>query len=214
MDNLDNTHLQKVVKHYYQEIERYDWVTEPKYPEKLHHILRRRAVISVINKLIKNKHLTILDIGCGTGFITSRLNFDHVNALDMNKWALQRAIIHTSDRVNFIQGDAENLPVASNMFDLVVSTEMLEHLVQPESALDEIYRIMKPGGLFIGTVPAKHIIFKYRKFLTTTCPVSEPFHNNYTIKEFTPLLKNFREAKVRYCLFKLLIIFIVQKPLL
>lgn len=211
MDNEKNTQLQKEVKRYYQEVERYDWVTAPKYPEKLHHILRRRQVIGTIHKLIKNKKLVILDLGCGTGFITSRLDFEQINALDMNPWALQRAITHTTNRVNFIQGDAENLPLSSNTFDLVICTEMLEHLVEPESALEEVHRIMKPGALFVGTVPAKHIIFKYRKYITTTCPVSEPFHNNYTIKEFAPLLKNFKVSKIQYCLFGMLIIFIVQK---
>jgi len=51
-----------------------------------------------------------------------------------------------------ILADAHSLPCADGAFDLVVSVAVLEHLQCPLIALREVYRVLKPGGTFIGTV--------------------------------------------------------------
>lgn len=49
--------------------------------------------------------------------------------------------------------DARMLPIMKNSVDVVVCTEVLEHLCMPAQCIDEIYRVMKPSGIFIGSVP-------------------------------------------------------------
>jgi SAM-dependent methyltransferase len=49
---------------------------------------------------------------------------------------------------------AEQLPVVSDRFDLVICTQMLEYVAQPRSVVDEIYRVLKPGGKFLLSVPS------------------------------------------------------------
>jgi ubiquinone/menaquinone biosynthesis C-methylase UbiE len=208
----DYSELQSEVKRYYQQIERYDWVNDTKYPEKLFHILRANKVVSIVNKYTANDHVNILDVGCGTGLITRKLNSPHITALDINPWALERARLNVkNDNVNFVLGDAEELPFSDGQFDIVVCTEMLEHIVRPDLALECIYRILKPEALLIGSVPSKNVIWKLRKTITSTSPVQEPFHNNYNIKEFKSLLSHFDILKIWYCIFGLTIVFIAQK---
>lgn len=50
-------------------------------------------------------------------------------------------------------GDAQNIPVKSNAVDCVKCTELLEHVEHPEKVLDEISRILKPGGILILSTP-------------------------------------------------------------
>ena len=53
-------------------------------------------------------------------------------------------------------GDAGRLPFADNSFDVVICSEVLEHLPDVDAALDEITRIVKPGGRFALSVPRGH----------------------------------------------------------
>jgi ubiquinone/menaquinone biosynthesis C-methylase UbiE len=204
--------IQDEVKTYYREIERYDWISDTKYPEKLFHLVRAKTISSIVNRLIQNENTTILDVGCGTGLITSRIRGGEITALDMNRWNLERAKMHTArEKVTFVPGDAEALPCSSNSFDIVICTEVLEHLLRPDLALKEINRVLKPGSFFVGSVPTKSIIWKYRKYISTSSPAAEPFHNNFTVEEFKPLLANFKIINMKYGAFGLTLFFIVQK---
>ena len=196
------------VKRYYIETERYDWVTDIKYPEKLFHILRERGIANNITKYGSGER--ILDLGCGTGLITRHVNCREIIALDINQWAVKKAKSRL-EHIKFVVGDAENLPFKSDSFDIIICTDVLEHLLNPKQSLQELHRVMKSGAKLIGTVPSKNIIWKYRKLLTTTCPVSEPFHNNYNISELKSLLANFSIIKIRYGAFGLELFFIGSK---
>ena len=52
-----------------------------------------------------------------------------------------------------IVGDASKIPIRDKSVDLVILTEVLEHLTLPAQSINEIYRIIKPGGEFIGSAP-------------------------------------------------------------
>jgi len=195
------------LKAYYIKGEHYDWVTAPRRLEKIFHRQRERETTKVINKYKKGS--LVLDAGCGTGFITRQLD-GCVIGLDINTWNLQQARKHASS-VNFVLGDIENLPVKNNKLDLVVCTETLEHLEQPEKAIAELHRVLKSGGRLIGSVPHHHLVWKLRKFTLTTCPVSEPFHHNYVIPEVKTMLRNFKLVFIHTRLFGLNVFFVAEK---
>ena len=86
-----------------------------------------------------------LDIGCRDGYWSEKLKSRgfEVQALDLEP-AYSGAIKH----------DVENgLPFGSQSFDLVWCTEVIEHLYKPKYLLDEIERVLKPGGVAILTTP-------------------------------------------------------------
>jgi len=70
------------VKRYYVEEERYDWVTDPKYPEKLFHRWRERAIVNRLKALSLSGR--ILDLGAGTGLLSRHLDGAMVVSLDIN----------------------------------------------------------------------------------------------------------------------------------
>jgi len=51
-------------------------------------------------------------------------------------------------------GNAEHLPLRAAHFDLVICTQMLEYVPEPASAVAEIFRVLKPGGMFLLSVPS------------------------------------------------------------
>jgi len=61
----------------------------------------------------------------------------------------------SNKKTNFLSGSAYSLPFSDNTFDLVVCSEVLEHLHEYKDAIAEISRVMKPGGKFLASVPAE-----------------------------------------------------------
>ncbi len=56
--------------------------------------------------------------------------------------------------IGVLRGDARKLPFPDATFDIVITSEVLEHIQDDVAALAEMVRVLKPGGRFAGTVPA------------------------------------------------------------
>lgn len=66
--------------------------------------------------------------------------------MDLSPGMLERARAKLGRAVGWVAGDAARLPLRSGAFDLAVSTNALHHWPQPIGALDEIRRVLRPGG--------------------------------------------------------------------
>lgn len=98
-------------------------------------------------ELIPVDVMSVLDIGCGNGFITNRINKPFVLGLDFSRNSLKKV------KTNSIQGSIEALPIKRKTFDLIILTEVLEHLDDEvyKKAIAEIRRLSSP--YLIITVP-------------------------------------------------------------
>ena len=93
----------------------------------------------------------VLDIGCGGGFLANYLaSVGHrVTGIDASSDALAVAARHDfGQTVHYQQGDALRLPFADASFDVVCAMDFLEHVENPEHAIAEAARVLKPSGLF------------------------------------------------------------------
>ena len=97
------------------------------------------------------KNFVVADIGGGNSpyyeyfgpYASKYLSVDiNISASDSDK----RPII-------FIEGTAEAIPLEDASVDLVLCNQVLEHVIDPAKSASEIWRILKPGGIFIGSVP-------------------------------------------------------------
>jgi ubiquinone/menaquinone biosynthesis C-methylase UbiE len=98
-----------------------------------------------------NEKSRILEIGCGTGVITSELkgySSFQISGIDIQFDRLE--VAKTKDNLsNYDCGDVYHLPYSNNSFDFVVSHYLFLWLQEPVQALTEIMRVLKPGGQVI-----------------------------------------------------------------
>jgi len=97
----------------------------------------------------------ILEIGCGDGFFSSQLaNRDcNVTGIDLSAEGIAKAKRRVPSGV-FREHDLANpLPFADASFDAIWCSEVLEHLFAPLSVLEEAFRVLRPGGRMLITVP-------------------------------------------------------------
>lgn len=119
---------------------------------------RERRIIDELKKFEWN---SLLDIGCQNGrqLVQLRSIFPdkELTGLDISNDAIEvaRRILPSAD---FVASSAESMPFANNWFDVAYMTETLEHVIDVDVVLKEVYRVTKPNGTFIGSVP----IGKYR----------------------------------------------------
>ena len=114
--------------------------------------LRRSELDLVIPFLIKRAK--ILEIGAGTGYqanILRELGYNVVPidlALDLRTSAHSRLHAEYS-KLNIVEYDGENIPFPDSHFDVVFSSNVLEHIDNLEKIQDETKRVLKPGGIAI-----------------------------------------------------------------
>jgi len=100
----------------------------------------------------------VLEIGCGAGrAIRSLKRFRpevEVYGCDISLPALKKAVIYPENG-NYQQADACQLPYRDVTFVAIVVWDVIEHLDQPELAIKEMHRILKPGGLVSAVVPCE-----------------------------------------------------------
>lgn len=96
--------------------------------------------------------LRVLDVGCGHGIISEHIwkMGNYVTCVDL---PMVTSITHKRRVLLVVASDAEQLAFASNSFDVVLSSEVLEHLWNPHGFLDEAHRILKANGHLILEVP-------------------------------------------------------------
>jgi ubiquinone/menaquinone biosynthesis C-methylase UbiE len=182
------------VRDYYRDIETYDWVDvadNVRGLEAFFHRNRRRTVKTLLKRYRAEEPM--LDAGCGTGLNLASMPAGSTG-IDLNPRNLDLIRKRLPNR-QLVQGDIEKMPFDDASFATVVCTEVLEHVPYPATALKEIHRVLKPRGVLIGSVPCRSFIWNLR-FLSSTCPGEEPFHNEYVIPEVREMLAGFKIERV------------------
>lgn len=95
-----------------------------------------------------------LDLGCGDGRLSARLDAGELTIADVSDVALQRALRRLpAARAVALDPDAP-LPLPDNSFDLVLCAETIEHVRDVQLLLSEARRVLRPGGSIALTTPA------------------------------------------------------------
>jgi SAM-dependent methyltransferase len=133
-----------------------DWVYRELYELEDRHWWfrgRRSVVWSLMRKAGLPTRPRILDAGCGTG--RNLVEFGHLGeaeGVDFSSEAV--AFCHRRGLHDVRQAPLEELPFSDGRFDLILATDVIEHLEDDRRALSELRRVAAPGARLIVTVPA------------------------------------------------------------
>jgi SAM-dependent methyltransferase len=100
----------------------------------------------------------LLDLGCGTGLFLSRRAADcHGVGADFSRQALVFCASRGLRRV--AQADAARLPFSDASFDVVTAFDLIEHVADDRALIAEAWRVLRPGGFLLATVPAHPVMW-------------------------------------------------------
>ncbi len=105
----------------------------------------------ILNK--ENIRGKLLDAGAG------KLSYRHL-VLPFCEEYKSMDVFNTHPELDY-QSDIQDMPIADESFDTVLSAEVLEHVPDPEKALREIYRVLKPGGKLVISIP--HLMYLHNE---------------------------------------------------
>jgi 2-polyprenyl-3-methyl-5-hydroxy-6-metoxy-1,4-benzoquinol methylase len=110
---------------------------------------------------VELSNATVLEIGCGRGGFSNYLASSYPKMRKLVAADFSSEGLSLADRkfgshnglVNWKQEDIMSQSFESNSFDVVISCETIEHVPHPKKAINELYRVLKPGGLLLLTCP-------------------------------------------------------------
>ena len=140
----------------------------------------------------------VLDLGCRSGALTRHfLTGNEVVGLDVDRAALEKA---RALGVEPVEADVEEpLPFPVGSFVAVVAGELFEHLRFPDALVAEARRVLRPGGVLVGSVPNAFRLQSRLRFLRGKPPEDDPTHlHMYSPGAVRSLLRDFDEVSVRY----------------
>jgi GT2 family glycosyltransferase/ubiquinone/menaquinone biosynthesis C-methylase UbiE/glycosyltransferase involved in cell wall biosynthesis len=122
---------------------------------RLEHYHRYATVLDLVTEKV------VLDLACGEGYGSALMSevAHSVTGLDLADEAISHASSTYAFRNNlkFLQGSAHALPLSEASFDVVVSFETIEHLVEQAELLAEIRRVLRPEGVLVVSSPNRPI---------------------------------------------------------
>jgi len=155
-------------------------------------VARREIILSLISKFKLSKKAHILDIGCSAGCLIQELikkGFKNVYGVDISEQSIAQC--KKKGLKNIEKMDASDMRFNNNTFDLLISSDNLEHLRNDQKVLRDWNRMLKPNGILIVFVPAY-------KFLWSVHDIANYHSKRYSKWELHNKLLRANYSIVRY----------------
>jgi len=146
-------------------VDRYDI---DRYYERSHPIVRwieRRRLETLRRFAAARPTDRILEVGVGGGHVLAKFPGMQRTGIDLSPTMLQRARRRLGDDVELLQGSADQLPFEDATFDVVLCTEVLEHVVEPARVVRELMRVAAPGARVVVSIPNEAIIDRAKRMI-------------------------------------------------
>ncbi len=141
-------------------------------PDAFHHhsnplirFVERKRVKTIFKLMDIQERDPILEVGCGAGNVIEKASRGMLFGVDLSLSILNKAKQRLGSTIHLFQGDAQNLPCQDWVFKQIICSEVLEHLLEPSSALNEMLRVLKPKGVAIISIPNELWINRIKRVL-------------------------------------------------
>lgn len=156
---LSKAHLEKIWNQvppdYYQKGVRKNLL------QRIWHNKKLKMVANAISSVKKNPK-NILDVGCASGWFLSKLSTQFPKSKCAGIDAYKNAIVYGKKQysnLHLINADAHSIPFPDKSFDVVICCEVLEHVLDPETVLKEIARVLSKNGMAIIEMDTGNFLF-------------------------------------------------------
>src|SRR2546422_7687989 len=124
--------------------------------------MSRRGPRTTVDELYKKYQLAgkhVLEVGSGLGNVLIEFGLRKVRAVGIEpgeEWSQivdERLRLHGCDSCTILRAYGESLPFNDESFDFVISMQVLEHVTDPVRTIEEMYRVLRPGGICVTIAP-------------------------------------------------------------
>jgi SAM-dependent methyltransferase len=176
-------------------IQRWFWPLMPGWPDEGRRIVQGPQVKALLERASRESRSfrTVFNAGAGEGgYSRMLLALPGVKSVVESDFGWRNNGVQRIDpRQTFFCASLTSIPLVSHQFDLVLCTEVLEHIPEHEEALDEIARVMNAGGWLLITVPTPPAV-----------PDLAHAREGYRPAELTDMLRarGFEVVETRFCM--------------
>ena len=132
-------------------------------------VASRSFTLSQIKKYIKPQHKVVMEIGCSSGFLLKELADNFPDKVIIGSDVVKKPLYQLAKKlphVPLIRFDLLKCPLPNNCVDVLIMLNVLEHINDDFKALQNAFKLIKPGGIIILEVPAgKYLYDAYDKEL-------------------------------------------------
>jgi len=148
----------------------------------------RLRVKQIFQELGNIRGKQILDVGCEAGYLTIKLaqKGARVTAIDLIEEPINQLRQLLKDqplKINLRVADATKLPFAGNSFDIILATEVIEHITRLEKFVTGAFRVLKPGGKLLVTFPNENLRQKLYP-IVSLFGIKAEVENQVTLKNY------------------------------
>jgi ubiquinone/menaquinone biosynthesis C-methylase UbiE len=139
-------------------VRKYDPNAFHHHPNPIVRFIEAKRVKAILKLMRVSKEDRILEVGCGAGNILERTPAGKLFGVDISEFILHKARKKLVKEVYLFQADAQNLPFKNQALEIVICSEVLEHLLDPSESLKEVARVLSNQGTAIISIPNELLI--------------------------------------------------------